>query len=92
MSCICGSKTHLRTNHADCRFNPNAAIQKMNANNSSLVKAINNQLGVPFSPTTSLLNSVATLNLQVTPNKRKATTMTNIQISKKLIFSNNVNG
>ena len=60
----------------------------MNTNNSSLVKSINNTLRVPLSPTTSLLKSVATLNMKITPSKRKATKLTNIEISKQLIFSN----
>ena len=75
MSCVCGSTTHRRITHTDCRFN----------------QSFVNNLNTAFvsSPTTFACYKISTLSLNMTPTKRKAPiSLTNV--SKKLNFSTNL--
>lgn len=76
MNCICGSKTHSRTNHLDCKLN----------------KKIELNTAFCLSPTTSVLNSITSINLNSpnSPNKRRAPPLINSKATKQLLYCSNV--
>ena len=55
MSCVCGSKTHLRITHSECKYNQRFNNQVFN---NAFID----------SPTTSVSNEIKILNINATPN------------------------
>ena len=55
MQCVCGSTTHLRITHTDCRFNPKNTLN----------------YGFTSSPTTSILSEVSNLSVNSPNKRKK---------------------
>ena len=55
MQCVCGSTTHLRITHTDCRFNPKNTLK----------------YEFTSSPTTSILSEVSNLSVNSPNKRKK---------------------
>jgi hypothetical protein len=55
MQCVCGSTTHFRITHTDCRFNPKNTLN----------------YGFTSSPTTSILSEVSNLSVNSPNKRKK---------------------